>query len=152
MGTRQERKEGWKLVGTFGVDAGLCWIGDPCYVMGTGAPDWARDWDRFCAELGKREEAQGDTGITLFGFASSAKREDFETDEDYTASLKTHGCGIACSTGYGDGTYPVWAKTNAEGRVVALHICLDGQPPAEILEECGGWNDQDEGEDEADAH
>jgi hypothetical protein len=23
-----------ELAGSFGVDAGLCWIGDPCYVMG----------------------------------------------------------------------------------------------------------------------
>jgi hypothetical protein len=25
--------ENWKLIGHIGVDAGLCWIGDPCYIL-----------------------------------------------------------------------------------------------------------------------
>lgn len=25
--------EGWKLTGHFAVDAGIVWIGDPCYIL-----------------------------------------------------------------------------------------------------------------------
>ena len=31
-------KENWKLVGHIGVDSGMCWIGDPCYI-GDGLPE-----------------------------------------------------------------------------------------------------------------
>ena len=38
-----------RLVGEIGVDAGLCWIGDPCYVLHANPPPSTvgRTWDEF---------------------------------------------------------------------------------------------------------
>src|SRR5438270_340558 len=39
-----------KYIGEIGVDAGLCWIGDPCYILHTDQPPKAigKSWDEFC--------------------------------------------------------------------------------------------------------
>lgn len=39
----------WHKIGKFGVDAGLCWIGDPCYLSDE---NHFRDWDKFVDEVG----------------------------------------------------------------------------------------------------
>ena len=72
----------WQKVGSFGVDAGICWIGDPCYVLHKEKlPDeLGKDWGEFCDKLG----------------------------EEYpTKKVFYHG--ICLSTGYGDGEYDVEA-------------------------------------------
>lgn len=48
------REAEWEKVGAIGVDAGLCWLGDPCYVK-DGVP-----WDRITSQGGDaREHAEG---------------------------------------------------------------------------------------------
>ncbi len=38
-----------KSIGHISIDAGLCWIGDPCYVLPNGATDNpGSDWSAFC--------------------------------------------------------------------------------------------------------
>jgi hypothetical protein len=39
-----------KQIGEIGVDAGLCWIGDPCYILHKEHPPKAigTSWDEFC--------------------------------------------------------------------------------------------------------
>jgi hypothetical protein len=39
-----------KQVGEIGIDAGLCWVGDPCYVLHTDQPPKAigKSWEEFC--------------------------------------------------------------------------------------------------------
>ena len=37
----------WVKIGSFSVDAGICWIGDPCYVKGL-----FKDWHKFVDKLG----------------------------------------------------------------------------------------------------
>jgi len=76
-----------RLVGHIGIDAGLCWIGDPCYVL----PDDATsnpgpNWGKFCDQLGN------DPGPTMKSFPFPLGHE---------------GLGVCVSTGYGDGLYPV---------------------------------------------
>jgi hypothetical protein len=66
-------------IGTIGVDAGLCWIGDPCYTL----PDDAlhnpgSDWGEFCRAI---------EGLNYKQFWQ----------------------GMVVSTGHGDGEYPVYA-------------------------------------------
>ena len=77
------------------VDAGLIWIGDPCYIMGNDASNRVTDWSDFCKELG------GTSGVS----APLGK-----------------GIGLAISTGYGDGRYPVDVAYNGEGRVTKVTI------------------------------
>ena len=50
-------------VGEFAVDAGICWIGDPCYVLPEDAShaNQVRDWGEFCNKI-------GDADITQFNF------------------------------------------------------------------------------------
>ena len=39
-----------KKIGKIGVDAGLCWVGDPCYILHPETPPKTigKDWDEFC--------------------------------------------------------------------------------------------------------
>jgi len=71
------------------VDAGLIWIGDPCYVMGDNATNRVTDWMDFCDKLHTHEGVSTPLG---------------------------HGVGVAVSSGYGDGAYPVEIEFNDEGR------------------------------------
>jgi hypothetical protein len=88
--------------GVIGVDAGLCWIGDPCYVLhreNRKSASIGKDWDEFCAGLGR------DVVVKQF---------------DYDRGHP--GLGMCVSTGYGDGVYPVMVTKNSEGRVVRVTI------------------------------
>lgn len=97
----------WELVGHFSVDAGLCWIGDPCYCVTPDCTEHpAQTWHEFCDKL-------------------------IDTDFDKKGSMsfnfpKGHGgLGILVSTGYGDGSYPVYIRKNDEGRVIEVRIKFD---------------------------
>ena len=71
------------------VDAGLIWIGDPCYIMGDDATNRVTDWMDFCDKLDNNSGVSTPLG---------------------------HGTGVAVSSGYGDGCYPVDIEYNSEGR------------------------------------
>ena len=89
-----------KLLGHIGVDAGLCWIGDPCYVMGDEASSRVHSWSEFCGKL-----HDGGSHSTPLGANT----------------------GIAVSTGYGDGCYPVEAVMDDNGtRVKSVTITFIG--------------------------
>jgi hypothetical protein len=88
----------FEKVGSFGVDAGLCWIGDPCYCVTPDASSHpAKTWPEFCDMLEKKEK----NGIAQWE------------------------SGISASTGYGDGEYNVYAHF-LDGRVSALFIDFMG--------------------------
>lgn len=77
----------WKKIGYIGVDAGLCWVGDPCYILHKEKlPETlGKDWSDFCTKLGD--------DVTKFNY-----------------ELGHEGLGVCVSTGYGDGLYPVYAN------------------------------------------
>jgi hypothetical protein len=77
------------------VDAGLIWIGDPCYVLGDDASHRVTDWIDFCDKV---------------------------TDSNGVSAPLGHGTGLAISTGYGDGCYPVDVEYNGEGRVSKVTV------------------------------
>lgn len=87
----------WQKVGTIGVDAGLCWVGDPCYCV---TPDCnshpAKTWEEFCDILSK---------------------SDFDGKNYHQFNS-----GVVVPSGYGDGEYPVYIKKNQEGRVVGVMV------------------------------
>lgn len=74
-------------IGNVWVDAGLVWIGDPCYVLGGDASNGVKTWEEFCTKLD--EAGRHDSASTV-----------------YTAPLG-EGIGFAVDSGYGDGSYPV---------------------------------------------
>ena len=116
----------WKYVGQMGVDAGLCWVGDPCYIMhkepGEGYPELGLNWHDFCDKLQLNEP---NNNLHSFG-----------------------NIGCCVSTGYGDGTYPVVARVNDEGLVAEVRaiFVMDGLDfkIKRVLKEAGVWEDKDE--------
>ena len=101
-----KEKTDWQLVGNIGVDAGMIWLGDPCYLSDGKGP--LQDWDAFCDKLQKMGRENGsprrvyDFGIT----------------------------GVAVSSGFGDGSYNVYVKYSNEGswgkRVAEVKVVFIG--------------------------
>lgn len=76
------------LIGHIYVDAGLCWVGDPCYVIGEDSSHGTKAWADF---------------VEFLSF-----------DGNYSEPLG-QGVGFAISSGFGDGSYPVYIETSNEG-------------------------------------
>lgn len=76
-----------KQIGTVFVDAGLIWIGDPCYIMGDDATNRVTDWGVFCKEL-----------------------EDSGQYKQRFSEPLGYGVGLAVESGLGDGEYPVFVE------------------------------------------
>src|SRR3990167_7752029 len=73
-----------KIIGQIGIDAGLVWIGDPCYILHEKLPSTVgKSWGEFCDILGS-------------DFTKS-----FNFDRGH------EGLGVCTSTKHGDGSYPV---------------------------------------------
>lgn len=80
--------ENKKVIGEVGVDAGILWIGDPCYILHKNEPPKAigKTWLEFCDNLSQRE--------------SGKRFAQFEYDRGHD------GLGVCVSTG-GDGYFPI---------------------------------------------
>lgn len=76
------------------VDAGVVWIGDPCYVLGDDASNRVKDWLDFCDKIGN------DSVSTPLG----------------------EGTGVCVSSGHGDGTYEVSIEQDHHGIVTRVVI------------------------------
>jgi hypothetical protein len=98
-----------KFIGEIGIDAGLCWIGDPSYILHTERPPKAigKSWDEFCDILHRDKR--------------------YPTFMQFPYDLGHRGLGIVVSTGYGDGLYPVFAEFNDEGRIAKVCVEFIGQ-------------------------
>jgi len=86
-----KKQNEWEEVGKIGVDAGLCWIGDPCYCVTPDATEHpAETWDKFCEKL-----------------FTNGKSPDIK---QWNWKSGNPGLGVSVSTGNGDGMYPVLIK------------------------------------------
>lgn len=96
-----------KLIGHIGVDAGLCWVGDPCYILHTDTPPKAigKNWGDFCNGLTKYER----------GMEISLQHKSYNYDNGH------EGLGVVVGTGWGDGSYPVYAEFE-HGRVARITV------------------------------
>ena len=103
----------WRLVGHFGVDAGLVWIGDPCYILHKTdkekPKEIGKNWHDFCNKVN--------------GSATS-----------FNYDMGHEGLGVCMQTGYGDGTYPVYAR-------------FEGNDPMQIFIDFSGEEFNEEEED-----
>lgn len=81
-------------IGECGVDAGMLMVGDPCYFVGEEAiiHKHCKTWSQACDEVFCKQ------GVTL------------------NSPLDVYGLGVAISTTYGDGCYPVFLETTKEGK------------------------------------
>jgi len=86
------KPDGYKeLAGYIGVDAGIIWVGDPCYLKGElGGKDDQDAWQRFCDRGFADAEARGDK----YGPAEPIGQD----------------MGFWIPSGYGDGRYPVMVE------------------------------------------
>jgi hypothetical protein len=104
-----------EVIGHFGVDSGQCIIADPCYLQyfknddfGTGEEDEAGTFSY-----------SGACNLTISEKQGGQLWEPYKGQGAGTGSFEA---GVAVSTGYGDGVYPVTAHYNEDGRVSKITI------------------------------
>jgi hypothetical protein len=95
----------WQRVGSISVDAGMIWIGDPCYTLTPDTPyAFGPTWDDFVAITVPKLESGN--GVARF------------TKADGWGDV-----GLAVHSGMGDGVYPVDVRRDrVTGRVAELRI------------------------------
>jgi hypothetical protein len=99
----------WEQIAAIGVDAGMVWVGDPCYTMTPDTPfaiagNWQEFVSRFLEKLDNRVARW--------------------TKPDWGD------IGVAFQPGNGDGVFPVYVRRDpANGEIVELRIAFD--PSAE---------------------
>jgi hypothetical protein len=98
-----------KLIGKFGVDSGQAMIGDPCYLD---------SWQTWESEKEPFENHKNKKGEFSYLGACNA------TLENSYGELG-HGSAVVFNTGFGDGSYPVYAQIN-EGIVEKIVIDFVG--------------------------
>ena len=94
-------------VGVIGIDAGLCWIGDPCYIIHHGhllPKDIGLTWLEFC------------DGLEFYRQGPVLKQFNYDTGSP--------GLGVCVQSGAGDGEYPVYAEIE-DGMVVSVTVYFD---------------------------
>jgi hypothetical protein len=105
-------KEIIKQLGIVGVDSGQIIITDPCYI----GSEWKDN-----------EYDQGEPGDYSYGGAcQTADGEKLGGQLNF--NIGHAGAGVVVRSGYGDGTYPVYALYNDEGRVSKLIVDFESMP------------------------
>jgi hypothetical protein len=97
----------WEKVGEIAVDAGIVMIGDPCYTQGQDASSAVATWSEFLERTWPETFGPGAAGREAMG--------------DAVPALGEEATGIVVSSGYGDGSYPVYVERE-DGRVKAAKI------------------------------
>lgn len=92
----------WEKIGVIGIDAGLCWIGDPCYILHRKRDDKSKNigenWTDFCNKIGNKDTVQ-------FNYDGGNRP----------------GLGVVVSTR--DGEYPVFIKRDLKtNKIVRIKI------------------------------
>lgn len=100
-------KQKWERVGSVGVDSGLVWLGDPCYLFtdDNEPPALGATYEDFLATLRDREV----DSAAQFPYANGKV-----------------GLGVAVYTANGDGFYPVEVLRDVAGRVLEVRVRFGG--------------------------
>lgn len=120
------------LAGHIGVDAGLCWIGDPCYILHKDKDNFpstvlGTNWHEFCDKIGP---------LNTLGYQA------------FPYALGHDGLGVCVSTGFGDGLYPVYVEKTEDGRVARVIVEFINHDDRDLEEEDEDhWDNLDEDED-----
>lgn len=102
-------ENGIKKIGEVGVDSGQVIITDPCYLKGFQNDECGSD-----KEIKKMQES----GEYPYSYAGACART---LSEEQGGEIGLGEQGVVSSSGFGDGSYPVYAEYS-EGRVKALRI------------------------------
>lgn len=116
-------------VGEIGVDSGQIMIIDPCYIPNNFQGDGNVYFENENGVYGPIREVTDYTQACIAslngGFGTFGSWGD---------------AGASISSGYGDGTYPVYVEINNEGRVMKAEIIFDNlEAEEEVCEECGEY-------------
>ena len=98
MKNKNANGQTWTQIGFIGIDAGGCWIGDPCYLR----PD----------SNGPDGPAEGSPAGPWVGFINWLG----------DADAKEHPLGCVVSTGHGDGCYPVEVRRTNDGSIAEVRV------------------------------
>ena len=90
-----------ELAGYCGVDSGQIMVIDPCYALKDEFDDLNGNYRSVC-NVTLSDDGYGEFPLPAFGYNQSI--------------------GVATSSGYGDGCYPVYVRLNKEGRVTSMAI------------------------------
>ena len=95
-----------EVVGHINVNAGMCWIGDPCEFVPNEGKEWglaknpqAKTWEVLCEEMREKNEAKT-----------------IKENDGYD------GVAVVVTTGDGDGYYPVTIKRDGMGRIMSATV------------------------------
>ena len=103
-----------KVVGYFGVDSGQAIVCDPAYLQYFENDNYnGEDYNAGMFSY------SGACGVTVSGDMAGQLTEPFKGDNPPDGEFEA---GVAFSTGYGDGVYPVTAHYNEDGRVSKITI------------------------------
>lgn len=104
------KKSEWEQIGIISTDSGMCWLGDPAYVIHADPKPQAigKDWDDFVSKL-----ADGPTCETQFNHDRGMP-----------------GLGVVVPSGAGDGLFPVFVRRNSDGSVAEMRVVF-GEESAE---------------------
>ena len=100
----------WKKIGEVGVDSGQVMLTDPCYIDS--------QW----------KKTEGDTDYdkkptkeySYEGCCLATCSDDCYGQLNY--EMGHAGAGVVVSSGYGDGSYPVYAKFNKDGHIMEVKV------------------------------
>lgn len=93
-------------IGKVGVDSGQLMVCDPCYI--------GSEWKK--TEYGETDDT---SEFSYAGICAGTLKQGF-TQSNF--KMGHAGAGVAFSSGYGDGCYPVYARCNSDGRIVEVKI------------------------------
>lgn len=123
-GSKMSKTSEWVKVGTIGVDAGLCWIGDPCYILHKTSEELDKRGlgNSWSDNMGQSKHGLNSFCDKLHPSASGLKNK----DEDMQDAKSFGYLGVVVSTGYGDGGYNVYIKHDPSGRVAEVKVVFIG--------------------------
>jgi hypothetical protein len=121
-----------ELIGHIGVDSGQMMLCDPCYIES----HWKEEND---FDMGASDRDEPDN--TDFSYRGACET----TLAKVSAGVLGNGIAAVCSTGFGDGSYPVYVEYSDEGewgrRVKRMVIEFIGdeieEDPEDACEDCG---------------
>lgn len=112
-----------RRIGNVWVDSGQLMLGDPCYLHEWAGHEFASDRPGEYSYAGACTATLSDESAGIIGGDSRGRFE---------------GRAAVFTSGYGDGSYPVEATYNGEGRIVSVTVVFDDlSAPVDECEVCG---------------
>ena len=112
--------DSWEYIGTICVDSGQMMLADPCYVK-----DFADD-NSDAEGVMKLMEAMKDGSDNSFSYIGACSQSNTPQQAGVLVNDIGAEMGVVCSSGFGDGGYPVYVKRHDFGewgkRVVEMKI------------------------------